>query len=324
MNRVTAPDGREITVNSFEIRIKGKSVSVPAYRIGDCLIILKGRALKIAEIFDEYWLEKYQLPDPLRLLDEIRKGPLKPDLFTFAQRVPARDPQFDLRHEWDNYAVICLSSYTDWFQNSISSAARRNISSSQKKGVIVRECQFDDAYIHGIMSIYNESPIRQGRKYWHYGNDFARVKEENGTYPERSIYLGAFLNDEMIGYSKIVLDKESAAIMQVLSLMRHLDKRPNNALIAEAVKLCSARKIPYLLFENYTYGNNENSSLTEFKRNNGFIRMNVPRYYVPLTLKGNLALKLGLHKKLRDRIPRRLAVLFIALRTKWYSRGIAR
>jgi hypothetical protein len=313
-----------MSVSSFEIRIKGKRVSVPACRIGDTLIVVKGRSLKIAEIFDEYWLEKRHLPDPIWLLDEIRKDPVRPDLFTFTQRVPAGDPQHDLPYEWENYAVIRVDTYDDWFRNCISSSARRNITASQKRGVIVRECSFDDDYVRGIMSIYNESPIRQGRKYWHYGKDFSRVNEENGTYPERSTYLGAFFEEEMIGYCKIVWDEETAAIMQVLSLMRHFDKRPNNALIAEAVKQCSARKIPYLLFENYVYGQNASSSLTEFKRNNGFVRMNVPRYYVPLTPKGSLSLRLGLHKKLKDRIPRRLRAFLIALRTKWYSTGLER
>lgn len=310
--------------STFDIRVYGKTISVPAFRIGNTIIVVKGRSLKVAEIFDEHWLEKRHFPDPIWLLEQIRVRPDRPDIFTFSQRVPASNLQFEWAYEWDNYAVICLNSYDDWLHKTLSPSQRRKIATSQKRGVLVRECPFDDAYVRGIMSIYNESPIRQGRKYWHYGKDFSKVKEENGTYPERSIYLGAFFNDEMIGFSKIVWDEETASIMQMLSLMRHFDKRPNNALIAEAVRQCSARGIRYLIFANYVYDENENSSLTEFKRENGFVRMNVPRYYIPLTPKGHLSLKLGLHKRLRDRIPRRLRSLLIALRKTWYSRGMER
>ena len=153
------------------------------------------------------------------------------------------------------------------------------------------------------MSIFDESPVRHGRKYWHYGKDFAAVQEENGTYRERSTFLGAYLKDEMIGYMKIVWDTRSAAIMQILSKMEFLDKRPNNALLSEAVRLCSERGVNHLLYERFVYGNKGEDSLTRFKESNGFVRMDLPRHYVPLTHKGSIALRLGLHRDSKDLVP---------------------
>jgi len=165
-------------MSTLEIRVRGRSVFVPAHRLDESLVIVKGRGLKIAEIFDEYWLERRRLPDPLRLIDQMRNLRDRPDVFTFEQRVPAVEPLFDLPYEWDNYAVIHVNTYEEWIRSSITSAARRNIQASQKRGVTVRECPFDDAYISGIMTIGNESPVRQGRKYWHYGKSFDREGRE--------------------------------------------------------------------------------------------------------------------------------------------------
>jgi hypothetical protein len=182
---------------------------------------------------------------------------------------------------------------------------------------VVRKSEFDDDYVRGIMGIYNETPIRQGRKFWHYGKDFEHVRAENGTYADRSVFLAAYHENEMIGYCKVVFDDSSAAIMQILSKMSHYDKRPNNALLSEAVRECSSRNIPYLLYEKYVYGNKTDSPLTEFKRRNGFVRVDVPRYLVPLTMKGRLFVSLGLHIPVRDRIPSWLKHRLIDIRQKW-------
>lgn len=304
---------------THKVSVKGKKQEVQAFRLDNVVIVINGRFVRVAEIFDEYWLEADTLPDPHDVLPRLRGAHPKPDLFTFAQRVPDTKPRFNFHMEWDNVAVIPVSSHETWFREQISSASRRNIRASEKKGVEVRATEFDEKYIHGIMSIYNESSIRGGRKYWHHGKDFAAVQAENGTYRERSTFLGAYFQDEMIGYMKIVWDTHSAAIMQILSKMEFREKRPNNAFLSEAVRLCSERKIPYLLYERFVYGNKTDSSLTRFKRENGFVRMDIPRYYVPLTLKGSMSFKLGLHKDPKDMIPQWLRSRLLDMRDKWHT-----
>lgn len=308
---------------THEVSVKGKKQEVPAFRLEDLVIVTSGRFVRVAEIFDEYWLPADSLPDPHNVLERLRNVDKKPDLFTFAQRVPDSKPLFDFHMEWDNVAVIPVSSYDTWFREQISSASRRNIRASEKKGMVIRADQFDEKYIHGIMSIFDESPVRHGRKYWHYGKDFAAVQAENGTYRERSTFLGAYLKDEMIGYMKIVWDTRSAAIMQILSKMEFLDKRPNNALLSEAVRLCSERGVNHLLYERFVYGNKGEDSLTRFKESNGFVRMDLPRYYVPLTHKGSLALRLGLHRDPKDLVPQWMRRRLLEFRDNWYTSRVS-
>lgn len=309
-----------VTPVTHRISVKGKIRSTSALKIDDHVVVITGRFVKVAKIFDAYWLEADKLPDPSRVVAGLKEVANPPDLFTYTERVPRTEPRFDYHLEWDNVAAIPVSTHEHWLQKQISSASRRNVKTSEKKGVTVRVCEFDEQYIRGIMSISDESPIRAGRKYWHYGKDFATVDAEQGTYRERSSFLAAYLGDEMIGYLKLVWDGRTAAIMQIVSKMKHLDKRPNNAMLSAAVKLCAERGVGHLQYERFVYGNKEDSSLTRFKRENGFERMNVPMYYVPLTAKGRLALMLGTHKSLKDRLPRWATRPLLELRDKWYAR----
>jgi hypothetical protein len=308
---------------THEVSVKGKILKVPAVSLDDVVIVTKGQFIRVAEIFDEYWIEAKTLPDPCRVLQRLEDVKPKPDLFTFAQRVPETEPRFNYHMEWGNTAVIPVSSYDRWFREQILSETRRKIRASEKKGVVVKAASFDENYIHGIMSIYNESPLRHGKKFWHYGKDFAAVQAENSTYHERSTFLGAYFQNELIGYMKIVWDSHSAEIMQVLSKFEFLEKQPNNALLSEAVRLCSEREISYLLYGRFVYGNKGEDSLTRFKKSNGFIRMDLPRYYVPLTSKGSLALRLGLHRGPMNLMPPWLHHLLRSARDKWYSSRVS-
>jgi hypothetical protein len=166
------------------------------------------------------------------------------------------------------------------------------------------------------MEIYNETPFRQGRKFWHYGKDFATVKAENGTYAERSEFIGAYVGTELIGFLKMVYVGKVANIMQILSKVSHQDKKPMNALIAKAVEICGEKGMSHLLYRKYFYHKNRPDALTEFKRRNGFEQVLVPRYFVALTAKGRLALKLKLHHGLKEKIPEGVMGMLIDLRRK--------
>jgi hypothetical protein len=45
--------------------------------------------------------------------------------------------------------------------------------------------------------------------------------------------------------------------------------------------------------------------------------MDVPRYYVPITKKGLVAIKFGLHKGFRERVPETILAPMRDLREKW-------
>ncbi len=312
-----------VTRTTHEISLRGRMQQVPAFLVDDTVVVVTGSAIQVAEVFDAYWLEVARLPDPAQVAARLARVPQRPDLFTFTERVPNTSPRFPFHLEWDNVAAIPISTHDEWLQKQISSASRRNVRTSEKKGVTVRVCAFDEAYVRGIMSVSDESPIRAGRRYWHYGKDFATVEREQGTYRERATFLGAFVGEEMVGYLKMVWDANTAAIMQIVSKMQVRDRRPNNALLSEAVRQAAQRGVQHLLYERYVYGTKTDSSLTRFKRENGFVRIDLPCYYVPLTIKGRLALAAGLHKSVKDRLPQWLTTQLLAARDKWNARATA-
>jgi hypothetical protein len=84
--------------------------------------------------------------------------------------------------------------------------------------------------------------------------------------------------------------------------------------MAKAVEVCAERGRPRLVY--FYWGND---SLTEFKRRCGFEKMSVPRYYVPLSKKGQLALKCGAHRGWRAMIPRRVREQLKRVRASWYE-----
>jgi len=144
----------------------------------------------------------------------------------------------------------------------------------------------------------------------------------NATFLDRSIFIGAFFDGTLIGFVKLVTNEDSsqAGLMQIVSMIQHRDKAPTNALIAQAVRSCADRKIPHLWYANFSYGKKQTDSLAEFKRHNGFQKVELPRYYVPLTVAGRVALRLGLHHKANDWIPEPVAATYRRIRSSWYAK----
>jgi len=259
--------------------------------------------------------------DPFEALREIRAGRTKADLFTFVQKPSETDAKYNLYWEADNFACLTITSYDHWISQQIDSRVPTKIRKSAKAGVTVREVEFDEVLVKGISEIYNESPVRQGKPFWHYRKEIDEVRRMNATFLDRSIFIGAYLDGALIGFIKMVTseDRTLAGPMQIVSMISQRDKAPNNALMAQAVKSCAERGIKHLLYGNFSFGKKLQDSLADFKRHNGFQKVEVPRYYVPLTLPGQVALRLGLHHRFKERIPEPIARTFRAFRTRWYA-----
>jgi hypothetical protein len=305
-------------VGYTEIHVKGKKVSVPSAKIDGKTVLTSGGWLKMATLQDEELLESEPVPNPDSFISQLKETGLKADVFTFAQKLPDVTPKHSYQMEWDNLAIIPITTFSEWWDKRVEPSVRRAVRKAAKSGVTVRTAEFDDAYVQGIVGINNEAPVRQGRAFWHFQKPFEAVKLENSTYPGRNVYIGAFFEDQLIGYSRLIYAGNLASVVQVLSMMKHSDKRPTNALIAKAVEICEQAGISYLMYCNYTY-NDPKSSLTEFKRRSGFEQVLIPRYYVPLTLKGKLALKLGMHRDLKQRIPKPVISQLLRMRSRWYA-----
>lgn len=284
-------------------------------------VAVQGRLIRIARLDAEKYLF---LDDPEPMLKSLRRSATRIDLFTFIQRLPDTSAQYSYPMEWDNFAALPVSTFEHWWTHQIRSYPRNRARQAEKKGVTVREVPFDDDLVQGIWEVYNESVVRQGKPNAHYGKDLETVRKEEATYLEHSIFIGAYYQNKLIGFIKLVSDetRTQAGLMNIVSMVRHRDKAPTNALIAHAVQACANRGISYLVYSNFAYGKKERDNLSHFKEVNGFTRINIPRYYVPLTRIGALAFRLGLHRRLVDHLPEPVVAKVREIRKAWYDRRL--
>jgi hypothetical protein len=294
-------------------------MSVTSISVQDKIVITTGKLVKIAVVRGEDWSEGEDVADPELFIAKLREGGLKADIFAFSQKLPNTQPKYRYHMEWGNVAAIPLTIYKDWWEKRLPKVTRKSVRRGYKRGVVATVAQFDDELVKGIVSIHNETVIKQGEPFAHYGKEFNVVKQEYGTYPDRSEFLGAYYENELIGIIKLVYMGKIASIMQIISKVAHYDKRPTNILIAKAVEVCAEKGMSYLIYGSYIYGKKTNSPLTEFKRRTGFEQINVPRYYIPLSLKGKVIIKIKLHRGLIGILPESIINFLLELRTRYYQ-----
>ena len=178
--------------------------------------------------------------------------------------------------------------------------------------------------MRGVWAIYNECEVRQGKRFPHYGKDLETVRKETATFLDRSVFLGAYCDDTLIGFAKLHCHQAriQAGIVSILSLVQHREKSPTNALIAEAVRYCAEHGIPNLVYSRFSDGKKQHDSLMDFKEHNGFQKVQLPRYYIPLTPLGRVTLTFGLHKRVLDHIPESVLSKLRLIRKVWYSRKL--
>src|SRR5215469_15080400 len=205
-------DSASMSHGQTEIRIKGKSILVPSLQIDGRPVISSGKWLKTAAVHDEELLEDETLTDAEAFVSQLKRGRVNADIFTFSQRLPHTTPKF--------------SYHVDWYKNHIESSVQRAIRKAAKNGIEIRPAQLDDEFIQGIVNINNDTPVRQGRTFWHFQKSFEDVKHEHLTYADRNIFLGAYLQGELIGYMRMVRIDKVASVIQLLTMTKHYDKRP--------------------------------------------------------------------------------------------------
>lgn len=312
MYESAASGGTSGHVFTKETMIRGRPATVDCVELGGQVFAISRGPLTTVALEDE-WYE--DIADPHAVIDELRTRPgLKPDLFTFWQRMPNVDRMYSFHLEWQDLAVLPVSTYENWLKTQIKSRVRNLIRKAEKEGVTVKEASFDDDFVTGMTAIFNEAPVRQGRPFWHYGKDFATVKRQFSRFLFRERLIGAYYKGNMIGFMMLADAGRFALTGQIISSLRHRDRSPNNALIAMAVQVCEAQNFPHLIYLFWS-----DDSLAEFKRRCGFERISVPRYYVPLSWKGEIALKLGAHRGLRAMIPDEIRKSVKRLRGVWYG-----
>jgi len=273
------------------------------------VISIEGNFLKTARLEEEWYVD---LENPEVLIQNLKKDRCKADIFTFWQRYPDTEPRHNYYYDYDELAVLPIKGYDYWYKNQIGNNAKRMIKKAAKENVLIKMEKFDDNFVRGMEEIFNESSIRQGRHFTHYGKDFDIIKRDFSRFLFREDIIGAYYEGELIGFVMLANAGNYALPTQILSKIKYRDKGTNNALIAKVVEICSEKNYPYFIYFNWSIG-----PLSEFKRRCGCEKKSVPRYYVPLSLKGKIAIKLNLHKGLKNLLPERIYLKLLAARKKF-------
>jgi len=238
------------------------------------------------------------------------------DLFTFIERkwcnVISNPP-----HSWletsDNIALLKVTSFNEWW-NNVGKKTRNMVRKAEKSGVKTEVVEPTRELAEGIWKIYNEIPIRQERGFPHYGTQLQKVRNSVRSTQDCT-YIGAYFQEELVGFIQLDHGNDVALVSQILSLQKHWDKAVNNVLIAKTVEFCADKKIKWILYGRI--GNHP--SLDKFKKSNGFNRFPVTRYYIAITKRGKIAVKIGLHREIKDALPEWVKYPLVPL-YNWLSR----
>jgi hypothetical protein len=277
----------------------------------DSVIIRKKFFLKVARNQGEY--KSSVLPTTQLLQKLAERGT---DVFEFLERkwcCKTPSPQ-----EWwakadDNIALFHVKSYDEWW-NGINKKTRNMIRKAEKSGISTCVAEPDEKLAKGIWKIYNETPIRQDRGFPHYGASLEEVRESLRLM-QNCTYVGAYLQDELVGFIQLVHGDNITIISQILSMQKNRDKAVNNALVAKAIQVCADQHVEWMMYGRI--GNHP--SLDSFKRSNGFEKFPLTRYYIPITGKGKIVVKLGLQKDAKDALPQSIKYPLIPI-YNWISR----
>jgi hypothetical protein len=278
----------------------------------ETLVIRKKSFARIASDIREY--ERDVVPTN-RFIEKLMERGI--DIFTFIERkwwytIPKPSNSW-VRTE-DNIGLLQVTTYDRWWEN-IGKKTRNMVRKAEKSGIRTEVVEPNEKVAEGIWKIYNETPIRQERAFPHYGVSMQTVTR-SVLSAQDCTFIEALFQDELAGFMQLVHGDKIAIISQILSLQRHSDKAVNNALVAKAVEVCATKKIGWLMYGRI--GNHP--SLDNFKQNNGFTKFSLTRYYVPITKKGRIATKMGLHREIKDVLPQPIKYPLIPV-YNWVSRN---
>jgi hypothetical protein len=280
------------------------------FEVANHPLSISGGFRRMARLRDEYY---DFINSPAQFVEALKcSASFQANILTFVRPISEQKEEYNFHWEYDTIAVLRIETYEAWWKKQINDKTRNMVRKAAKCGVEIRPAQYNDDFVRGIARIYNETPVRQGRRFRHYQKPFDTLKAEHGTFVDRSEFFGAYSSGELIGFIKLVHGPGVSNLMQIISMVSHRDKAPTNALIAKAVERCAARNVPLL-----HYGSWSRRSMGDFKKHHGFTRLEIPRYYVPLNWTGTILLKCGLHRSIVDMIPEGWLDRLAYWRGKW-------
>jgi hypothetical protein len=267
--------------------------------------------VRVARCIKEY---EYDLNITPELIEKLRWHGA--DILTFMDRrwcCPIQNPPASWIREDDNIGLLEITDYAKWWSD-IGKKTRNMVRKAEKCGVTVAVAEPSEKLAVGIHHIYNETPIRQERAFPHYGESLETVRG-NMYAAKNNAFITATLDGEIVGFIQLLFGDHIVIISNILAMQKHWDKSLNNALLAKAVEVCAARGERWLMYGRV--GNHP--SLDKFKESNGFQKYPLSRYYIPLTSKGQTAIRLHMHRELKDTLPDAIKYPLIPA-VNWVSR----
>jgi hypothetical protein len=113
----------------------------------------------------------------------------------------------------------------------------------------------------------------------------------------REDLITAYLDDELVGFAMVGNARRCRELGQIISRLAYRHYGINNALIAAAVAVCECQKLPYFAYYGWGYG-----ALVDFKGHDRFAEVRLPRCHVPLTARGRIALRFGVHRGWKEEV----------------------
>ncbi len=275
-------------------------------------LVVTGRFLRTARLRSEFHVS---LEDPRSFLQKAKQSGLRADILTFVQDIQDPAPKYAFRYELEKMAVLPITTYDDWFTKQLYFKPRNKLRKALKSGIEIRLEEFSEPLLQGIKAVYDETPIRQGKRNYHYGEDLTKIRREHGTYLDRSQFIAVYDAGQIVGFGKVTFSQGCGIVMNFLSKVSHRDKAVNNAILAKMVEICADRQLKCLVYGHW--GSDATRGLIEFKTANGFECVAIPRHFVPLTGLGRLALSAGVHRGLVQRLPKWCIEPAASVRKRW-------
>lgn len=280
-----------------------------AIQVGTLQLEVTGRLVRTVRLADEFYVPS---PDPLEFVLQMKAAGIRADLYSFVQDLHEPEPKFHYCRETERMAVLPLTTFDNWINRQIRAKSRNMLHKAAKCGVQTRVVEFSDDLLQGMKVIYDETPVRQGKRNRHFGKNIETLRREHATFLDRSEFVGAYHGDELIGFAKVAHSPHCSIIMNLVTKLAHRDKATSNALVAKVIERVTDRQIGLL---NYAVWGRR--GMNAFKVASAFERHDVPRYYVPLNLRGRLFIKAGLHRAFKDRLPEEWLIKAAELRDRW-------
>jgi len=290
---------------------KGRDIVCDAINVDGNVFLISCGFIRTAQLKYVYHSD---VKNPEKVIAALKTASKRVDFLRFCQRVPDTHPKFDYYRETREIAAIPISTFDYWWTQQINAKTRNMVRKPEKNGVRIEETDLTESFINGVVEIFNESPLKRGKPFWHYGKDYKTVEKGLNKNRHEAIYIASYFKDELIGYIKLIVADRNAMITQILDKMSQRDKSPMNGLIAKAVEICADRGIPFITYTVWRRGDHG-----KFQERNGFRKYPVPEYFVPLTLRGKISLKLGLHNGVKPMVPEKVYELMLSVRAKIWA-----